>query len=98
MVVFGEDGVNVVFHGKPTSAFGVVPIKVDSRVEVAVPVLLDVLMFFDGVVEMDGMFLAYIFHAEVVDNYGEHDGTPFVVPQTRCAFALVVTLFGQTFS
>jgi hypothetical protein len=42
MVVFGEDGVNVVFNGKPTSAFGVVPMKVDSRAEVAVPVLGDV--------------------------------------------------------
>jgi hypothetical protein len=68
MVVFGEDGVNVGFRGKPTIAFGVVPIKVDSRVEVVVPVLRGVLMFFDGVAEMDGMFLTYIFHAEVVDN------------------------------
>ena len=97
MVVLGEDRVNVVFHGKAASAFAVVPVEVDSRVKITLPVFCDVVVFFDGVSKMDGMLFANIFNAEVVYNESEHDGAPFVAPKTRGAFALVVAFLCKAF-
>jgi hypothetical protein len=47
-------------------------------------------VFFDGVMQMDGMFFTNIFNSEVVYDESEHDGPPFVAPKTGGAFALVV--------
>ena len=39
------------------------------------------------------MFFANIFHAEIVDNKGELDWSPFVLPKAWDQLALLVTAF-----
>ena len=46
---------------------------------------------------MNGMLFANIFNAEVVYNESENDGAPFVAPETRGAFALVVAFLCKAF-
>ena len=40
---------------------------------------------------MEGMFFADIFHAEIVDNKGELDWFPFMLPKAWDQLALVVS-------
>ena len=45
---------------------------------------------------MEGMFFTDIFHAKIVDNKGELDWSPFVLPKAWYQLALVVTTFVET--
>ena len=92
MVIFGEHGVDVVFHGEATGALGVVPGEVDACVEVALSVFGEVVEFLDGVSEVVSVVVANVFDSEVVYYEGEHDGSPFVPPEPWSTLALIVTL------
>ena len=83
---------DVIRHGEMDLSLGVIPVKSKSEVAFAFPVFSDVVMLFDGVDEVGGVFFAYVFHSEIVDNEEERDGSPIVRPQTRCVLALVVSL------
>jgi hypothetical protein len=98
VVVFGEHCVDVVFHGETTGAPGIIPGQVDTCVEVTVPVFCEVVEFLYGVAEVVSMMFTDVFDPEVVYYEGEHDGAPLVSPETWCAFALVVSLFGKAFA
>ena len=67
-------------HGETAGAFGVVPIKVEARVKIVLPIFCDIVVCFDGVAKMHSVFLTHILNPEVVDNESEHDGPPFVAP------------------
>ena len=54
------------------------------------PVFGEVIVLSDYVAEVVGMLNANIFLAKVVDDEGEHDGTPFVSPEARGGIKLVV--------
>ena len=43
------------------------------------------------------MFLAHVLDAEVINDEGEHDGLPFVVPQAWRGIKLVVACIVETF-
>ena len=45
------------------------------------PVFGEVIMLLDNVTEVMGMLNANVFHAKVINNEGEHDGMPFVLPE-----------------
>ena len=47
-------------------------------------------MLFDDVTKVVGMLDADIFEAKVVDDEGEHDGMPFVLPEAGGGIELVV--------
>ena len=88
----GEGIGDVIGHGEMDFALGVIPVERESEVTFAFPVFSDVVMLFNGVDEMIGVFFADVFHSEIVDNEGERDRSPIVRPQTRCVLALVVSL------
>jgi len=43
------------------------------------------------------MFLVHVFDAEVIDNKGEHNGSPFVVPQAWRGIKLVAACIVEAF-
>ena len=46
---------------------------------------------------MAGMFLADVLDSEIVDDKGELDGAPLVLPESRDNFALEVSVFAKAF-
>ena len=46
---------------------------------------------------MAGMFLARVIDARIVDDEGELDGAPLVLPKSRDDFALEVSVFAKAF-
>jgi len=98
VVIFGEHGVDVVFHGEATGAFGVVPGEVDAGVKVTFPVFSEVIGLLYGVSEVVSVVVADVFDSEVVDYECEHDGLPLVAPEARSAFTLVVAFVGEMLS
>ena len=97
MVVFDKEGVNVVIHGEATGAHGVVPDQVNAGIEVALPVLGEVVVLFDDVTKVVGMLDANIFDAKVVDDESEHDGSPFEPPEAGGGIKLVVSCRVEAF-
>ena len=59
---------NVVVHGEATGAAGVVPLVIDSGVQITLPVFSDVVVFFEGIFKVVGMAFTYLFNTKVVDN------------------------------
>ena len=49
MVVLGENRVLVVLHIEAATAIDLVPVEVNSKVKITLPVFCDVVVFFDGV-------------------------------------------------
>ena len=97
VVVLDEESVNVVIHGEAAGAHGVIPGQVDASIEVAKPVLGEVVVLFYDVREVMGVLNANIFDAKVVYDEGEHDGLPFVLPEARGGIKLVVACLVEAF-
>ena len=85
---------NVVVHGGATGALGLVPLDFDAGVQVILPVFGDNILLFEGISEVVGMTVAYIFNTKVVDDEAEEDREPFVVPNTRSGGELLVSVIG----
>jgi hypothetical protein len=96
VVVLDKEGVDVVIHREATGALCVVPGQVDAGIEVAKPVFGEVVVFYD-VTKVMGMLNANIFDAKVVYNEGEHDGSPFVMPEAGGGIELVVSCLVEAF-
>ena len=60
------------------------------------PLNLDVVVCLYNLNEVLGMLIIDVFDAKIVDYKGEADGAPFMRPKSRCEFALVITVLGQT--
>ena len=71
----------------------VIPIEGNADVSITVPFCSNALIVFQRRLEMEGMFFANIFHAEIVDDEGELYWSPFVLPKAWHQLALVVTAF-----
>jgi hypothetical protein len=54
-------------------------------------------VFLECIFEMLGIFLPNVFYAKVVDNQDELYRSCVVFPKARYQFALLVTMFVQTF-
>ena len=68
MVIFEEKVRDVFIHGEAASPCGVVPGNVDGCIEIAFPIIGDVVVLLDDVTQVMGMFLANVFNAKVVNN------------------------------
>ena len=62
---------NVVVHFNATGALGVVPLDIDSGVQVTLSFFSDIIVFFEGISKVVGMVVAYVFNTKVVDNEAE---------------------------
>ena len=87
------DGVrNIIWHGKVKTAGFIIPIKGESEVAVAFPVLCNVIIIFYALNEMVSMFLTNILYPKIVRDERETDRPPFMCPQTGCNLALVIAM------
>ena len=84
----------IVVHGEATGALGVSPLDIDSGVQVTLPVFSDTIVFFEGIVNVVGMTVAYIFNTKVFDNEDEEDRAPFVGPKKKSGGAMVLFVLG----
>jgi hypothetical protein len=78
-------------------AFCVVPVVCYSNASCTCPFVRKFVVFLVCIFEMLGMFLANAFYSEVVDNQCELYWSCVVFPKAEYHFALLVTVFVQTF-
>ena len=71
MVEIDAEVCNVVFHCEAAGEIGVVPLKVDAGVQVSFPVLSDLIVLFQDCSEVDGVALANVFDAKIVNDKSE---------------------------
>ena len=83
---------NVIWHGEVNAAGVIIPIKIESKVALALPILCDVIILFDAFNEMVSMLLYNILYSKIFHNERETDRPPFMCPQTGCNLALVVAV------
>jgi hypothetical protein len=62
-----EGTLYIVLHGDVNVAFGVVPVEVQTAVEVAFPINGGFVVVVDGVDEMEGIGFGEVFYSEVVN-------------------------------
>ena len=92
MVELDAEVCNVVFHYEAEGAIGVVPLKFDAGVQVSFPVFSDLIVLFRECSEVDGVALANVFDAKIVDNKSEDDGALLVAPEARVGGTLVISM------
>ena len=92
MVKIDAEICDVVIHCEVAGAIGVVPIKVDAGVQVSFPVFSYLVVLFQDCCEVDGMELANVLDAKIVDDKSEYYGAPLVVPEDRGGGTLVITM------
>ncbi len=77
--------------------FFVVPVQCYPNVSCSCPTACEFVIFLECVFEMLGVFLAFVFHPEVVNNQCELYRPCGVFPKTGYQFALLVAVFVQSF-
>ena len=80
-----------------TLSLVVVPFYVNSDVTFACPICCDLVMLFENLFEMVGVFFANIFDSEIVYYECELDRAGVVFPEAGDEFALVVAVFVESF-
>ena len=94
VILLEADFGDVDVHGKSTGAFGVLPLEIYAVVQTTLPVLSDIIVFFEGILKMVGKGVTYVFNSKVVDDDTEDNMAPFVSPKTRRGGAMVVSVLG----
>ena len=84
-------------HGEVDLMLCIFPIKVKAKVTFAAPVTRYFVVILEDRNEMVGVCFSDVFYAEIVDTDGESNRGRLVCPETRGAFALVITLFVEAF-
>ena len=79
-------------HGEADGTVVVVPMQGKPDVAAPLPIRGDVIVAFECVDEMIGVFFSHIFHTEVIDTEGKTDGSPIMRPETGVDCALVVAI------
>ena len=79
-------------HGEADGTVVVVPIQGEPDVSSPLPIHGDVIVAFECVDEVIGVFFSHIFHTEVIDTESKTDGSPIKRPETGVDFALVVAV------
>ena len=92
MVKLGAEIGDVVVHCEAAGALIIVPLDIDFSIEVSFFIDCYFIFFFEGVEQMIGLALAYIFNTKVINYEGKQERSPFVAPQTRGEGALVVVV------
>jgi hypothetical protein len=69
---------------------GVVPVKREAKVSSAIPIDVDLVVLLEYAGEMFDVFLVDVLHSKVVDNKGEADWVPIVMPISWCDLALLL--------
>ena len=59
---------NIVFHCETSSAFNLVPVKVYSIIHIAFPIICDVVVFLEYILDIVGMSFIHVFDPEVIYN------------------------------
>ena len=75
----------------------IVPIQVDAKVSCALPIMGDCVALFEDSHEVLHKFLALISYSEIVNSYGERDGTRSVSLKSGGESALIVSLYVYPF-
>jgi len=91
MLEFSERVFNVPWHTDATATIRIVPFDVDTSKLVPCHVELYSMKFLENIKEVIEVFYSNIFYSKVINNEAELDGTPFVAPEARGGFHLVVT-------
>jgi hypothetical protein len=97
MLVFLQLIDDVAWHGNVEGACVVIPFEVYAPVEVAIPILGELIFVFDAHDKVVGIFLTRIFHAEIVDNKCEGDGVCHVLPEAGRLLAFKISVGGKAF-
>ena len=92
VVELGADIGGLVIHCEVAGALIIVPLDIDSSIEVAFFIDCCFIVLFEGVEQTIGVALAYIFDTKVINYEGKQDRSPFVMPQTRGEGELVVVV------
>ena len=83
---------NIIWHGEVNAAVVIIPIKGESEVALAIPILCDLIMFFDAFYEVVSMLLTNILYSKIIQNERETDRPPFMCPQTGYNTAMMVAM------
>ncbi len=75
----------------------VIPLNGESTVSFSFFFDRALIVFLDRFQEVLGVLLTDVFDSKVIDDQGEHNGTPLVFPQTGSGLALRVAMFLQSF-
>ncbi len=78
-------------------SFFVVPVQCDPDVSCSCPIACEFVMFLECVFEMLGVSLAKVFHPKVVHDQSELYWPCVMFPKAGYQFALLVTVFVQSF-
>ena len=80
MIQFEAEIGDVVIHGEVAGVLSVIPLEVDSSIQITLPIFGDVVVFLEGIAQVSGVPFTDIFDTKVVDDEAEDDRTPFVTP------------------
>ena len=80
IIPFEAESGDIIIHGETSGAMNVIPLEVDSSVQIALPIFGDVIVFLEGIAKVLGMHFTDIFNTKVVNNEAEEDRTPVVTP------------------
>ncbi len=92
-----EGILEVAWHEQMDFALLVVPVKCEAQVTCAFSVGVDFVVLLEDVHEMLFVVLVGVLHAKVINNEGEADWVPVVVPVSRCDLALAVACLVKAF-
>ena len=71
---------NAIWHGEVNAAGVIIPIKIESKVALALPILCDVIILFDAFYDVVHIILTNKLYSKIVHNKRETDGLPFMCP------------------
>ena len=84
-------------HGAMYFVLDVVPIKGKAEVACSIPVRVNFVVLLENAHEMLNIVLVDVFHPKVINNEGETDGAPVVLPIAWGDFSLAISSFLETF-
>ncbi len=84
MLEFEKQHRYIAWHTDVAAAGFVVPFNVYARKYIADHVVLNAMEFLEDTKEVVEVFKTHILKTKVIYNEAELDGSPFVVPETRC--------------
>ncbi len=91
MFKLNEQGFDVSWHADATAAMCIVPFDSNTRKFISGHVALDPVEFLEtNVQEVVEVFDSHTFHAKVIYNEAELDGTPFVAPEAMGGFSFII--------
>ncbi len=82
-----ESLLNVTWHGYMDLACGIVPVKCEAKVLRTFPININLVVLLEYAGKMFNVFFADVLHSKVIDNKGEADWAPVVMPISWCDLA-----------